>query len=448
MGGGYYDRDDSYNYNNTNNSSSYNQTTQNSGFEYSTIADQKVGVIEKMHPSLDPKRWKDDQLKSFEANPIVFALDVTGSMGEWSKIIYDKLPMFYGQIMLQKYLKQPSLSFCAIGDVKTDSAPLQVSDFCVAGGIDESICKLYLEGNGGGNNHESYDLAAYFYTQNFQMENYHIPFFFLTCDELFWEECTKFQYNKVFGRQLPPGQQKLETLPYWNMLMDKFNVFVLRKELANKNLEPNVQKKWCELLGEERILKISNPKACIDVILGAICLTSGARNLEEYKADLLDRGQTNERIDEVLKLLTPYWEGIKSGKINVIKNENYKDNKLEDENKGEIFIEIREFFLKKISQENSYFSSNFKDLTKLSQELEGKIPDEIICPITNLIFCEPVKTVEGKIYEKIAIEKWLENNSQDPFSKINLSIGSYKLDYNTIEQVNEFYENSKIYLEI
>ena len=38
-------------------------------------------------------------LRSDFKHPIVFALDVTGSMGDWAKIIYDKLPMFYGQIM-------------------------------------------------------------------------------------------------------------------------------------------------------------------------------------------------------------------------------------------------------------------------------------------------------------------------------------------------------------
>ena len=28
--------------------------------------------------------------------PIVCAVDVTGSMEDWPKVIYDKLPMFYG----------------------------------------------------------------------------------------------------------------------------------------------------------------------------------------------------------------------------------------------------------------------------------------------------------------------------------------------------------------
>eukprot|EP00349_Pseudokeronopsis_sp_Brazil_P002038 CAMPEP_0202962536 /NCGR_PEP_ID=MMETSP1396-20130829/6650_1 /ASSEMBLY_ACC=CAM_ASM_000872 /TAXON_ID= /ORGANISM="Pseudokeronopsis sp., Strain Brazil" /LENGTH=59 /DNA_ID=CAMNT_0049683199 /DNA_START=131 /DNA_END=310 /DNA_ORIENTATION=- len=53
-------------------------------------------------------------------NPIVVAIDVTGSMGNWSKIIYDKMPMFYGQIMMQGYLSDPALSICGIGDASTD----------------------------------------------------------------------------------------------------------------------------------------------------------------------------------------------------------------------------------------------------------------------------------------------------------------------------------------
>lgn len=37
--------------------------------------------------------------------------------------------MFYGQIMMQNYLSDPSISFCAIGDATSDEAPLQVTDF-------------------------------------------------------------------------------------------------------------------------------------------------------------------------------------------------------------------------------------------------------------------------------------------------------------------------------
>jgi hypothetical protein len=37
--------------------------------------------------------------------------------------------MFYGQIMMKNYLKDPAISFCAVGDAICDEAPLQVTDF-------------------------------------------------------------------------------------------------------------------------------------------------------------------------------------------------------------------------------------------------------------------------------------------------------------------------------
>jgi len=63
-------------------------------------------------------------------------------MGNWTKIIYDKFPLFYGQIMMQGYLQDPSVSFCAVGDIATDDAPLQITDFGQGKAIDELISKL------------------------------------------------------------------------------------------------------------------------------------------------------------------------------------------------------------------------------------------------------------------------------------------------------------------
>eukprot|EP00350_Pseudokeronopsis_sp_OXSARD2_P011250 CAMPEP_0170564242 /NCGR_PEP_ID=MMETSP0211-20121228/71805_1 /TAXON_ID=311385 /ORGANISM="Pseudokeronopsis sp., Strain OXSARD2" /LENGTH=40 /DNA_ID= /DNA_START= /DNA_END= /DNA_ORIENTATION= len=39
----------------------------------------------------------------------------------------------------------------------------------------------------------------------------------------------------------------------------------------------NVVKQWTEILGEARVLRMKDPKACVDVMLGAIALTSGKR---------------------------------------------------------------------------------------------------------------------------------------------------------------------------
>ena len=57
--------------------------------------------------------------------------------------------MFYGQIMMQEYLSDPSLSFCAVDDTK-DKAPLQITDFGQGVQVDQLISKIYLERGGPG----------------------------------------------------------------------------------------------------------------------------------------------------------------------------------------------------------------------------------------------------------------------------------------------------------
>ena len=66
--------------------------------------------------------------------------------------------------------------------------------------IYQMISKMYLEGGGGGNQHESYDLAAYFYSTHVDLINPEIPFFFITGDEGFWETTSAQNIKKIFGQ--------------------------------------------------------------------------------------------------------------------------------------------------------------------------------------------------------------------------------------------------------
>ena len=177
MGGGYYERDDSVPTN------SYVNDDDIGSSSIPNTSSNMVGVTSSLNPGMDPKRWAEKKLVCNNIDPIVFALDVTGSMGSWTKIIYDKMPMFYGQIMMQKYLGDPSISFSAIGDSLYDKVPLQVSEFGQGKEIDQLISKMYLEGGGGGNTEESYELSAYFYTHQVGFTNANCPYFFLTGDE-------------------------------------------------------------------------------------------------------------------------------------------------------------------------------------------------------------------------------------------------------------------------
>lgn len=71
MGGDYYERD-----------------VQAAG-EYEEYSDESNQLFLKntsLSKSLDPKRFKQNPLKTNHKSPIIFALDVTGSMGDWSKV--------------------------------------------------------------------------------------------------------------------------------------------------------------------------------------------------------------------------------------------------------------------------------------------------------------------------------------------------------------------------
>lgn len=69
MGGGYYDRD---------------VIPATTGSYGNTV----VGQEKKLNKALDPKTYTvgEEQIICETTNPIVMALDVTGSMGEWPKV--------------------------------------------------------------------------------------------------------------------------------------------------------------------------------------------------------------------------------------------------------------------------------------------------------------------------------------------------------------------------
>lgn len=414
MGGGYYERDEN-NYDNTNYSSSNNSTS------YSNTADKLISR-DDIHPDLNPKNYSTTNLISKGRTPIVFAVDVTGSMGEWVKIIYDKFPMFYGQLNLHEYAYDPTVSFCAVGDAECSKVPLQISPFSSGLDIDSNITKLFLEGGGGGNLRESYELAAYFYLEKCNLINHEFPFLFITGDEAFFNEVTAKNIQKIFGGD--KISQNLNSREVFKSLKDKFNVFHLRKKFEDENKEKGMYKQWSDTLGPERVLQVNCPKACIDVILGALAITTGSRTLTEYIKDMTSRGQTAERIEEVTKALILYDKNLNNGDCYPVKNEKYAeslykatnsvllnnannngiDANLGFQNRGAYISNIVETY--KTTDVYSVEKNELKvKLRKIQSGLGDSIPKEFLCPLTQEILVDPVITSDGTTYERFVISK-------------------------------------------
>jgi len=69
--------------------------------------------------------------------------------------------------------------------------------------------------------------------------------------------------------------------------------------------DDEVVQKWTKALGANHILKLDNPKACVDVMIGVIAIKSIDLSLENYILDLHERGQSETRIKEVIVSLQP-----------------------------------------------------------------------------------------------------------------------------------------------
>jgi len=344
--------------------------------------------------------------------------------------------MFYGQIKMQKYLEDPEISFAAIGDAIVEENPaIQVSEFGQGKAIDQLIKKLFLVGNGGGNEKESFDLAAYFYNERCKMTNGEFPFFFVTGDEGFYEQVPRKYFMDTFNINI--GCDYLSGREIMKKLMKKYNVFHLKKAYISHNKEEIIRKQWVETIGDERVLQFTDPKACVDIMLGAIALTTGVRTLDTYIKDMKIREQTKERIALVTETLKKYSDALNQGKIELIKGsssgikEEITDiNKLDklDVNSNVMISEkelneIREVTEKLIlgfgvSDEKIKYVKNAK---RLSREHRNIIPKELICPITNELYIEPAMTCDGLTFEDKAIHCWLVNHDTSPLTGLKLA---------------------------
>jgi len=349
-------------------------------------------------------------------------------MGDWAKIIYDKMPMLYGQIMMQKYLDDPSVSFCAIGDALKDKSPLQVSSFAKGKEIDTVLPKIFLEGGGGHNQKESYELAAYFYDNFCLLESDVMPFMFITGDEGFFPSLEKSTITSFLGSVEGLEKTQNSSKIFWE-LQKKFNLFLLKKEYSDPDDELEIYTQWAAAIGKERILTIKKPKSCVDTILGAIAITSGKRDLDGYMNDLRERDQNEERMKEVYEALKLYDTKVKTKEVKIVYN---KSNEIKDE------------VLKIIAEgEDREKVKYYDELRALNRKMrKGQIPEKFMCPIMKELFMEPVTASDGRDYERKALEIWLKNNKTSPVDESReLSDTTLKGNIPLRKEVRAFVEN-------
>ncbi|GAA0975486.1 hypothetical protein GCM10009555_033450 [Acrocarpospora macrocephala] len=125
-----------------------------------------------VHQALDPIglgfRESRDSAEHPESVAIAVLFDVTGSMQLVPRELQARLPNLLGTIT--EHLPHAQILFGAIGDATCDRAPLQIGQFESDNRMDEDLRRILLEGGGGSNMGESYELAFYFLAKHTRLD--------------------------------------------------------------------------------------------------------------------------------------------------------------------------------------------------------------------------------------------------------------------------------------
>jgi len=266
---------------------------------------------------IEPPVGKD--IEATEKMAAILVVDVTGSMQSWPRQIFQKIPTLYSEANAAIQGKSPSelakskgnledkleLSVIAIGDTHSDSHPLQVVDFSKGGELVKGVNQIYPEGGGGSFGEESYGLAAYFIDKHCKTPKTPKgvkPLLVFACDEDFYSTISPSEIKRYTGDVV---KQSIDTDEVIKSLVKKYDVFVLRPELGESDVYQRAEKHWKDLVQEERVMKMSDPKRLVDCF---IALAGYASNNFESAEEMLKRRQTPEQVKEVLKTLHPLLE--------------------------------------------------------------------------------------------------------------------------------------------
>ncbi|MDQ1833756.1 VWA domain-containing protein [Massilia scottii] len=261
------------------------------------------------HPLMNPHGLKIRESRDSDDHPnslgIVFALDVTGSMGDIPQSLATKeLPTFMA-LLNAVGVADPQLLFMAIGDATSDHAPLQVGQFeSTAELMDQWLTWSYLEGGGGGSGEESYELAFYMVAQHTDMDCWvkrrKKGYLFITGDELPYPAVSRHQIGSLVGDTLDADVPIAEAIA---AAAETYHVFFLIPDLGRRG---RCEKRWRDLLGDHVICMEEPGDACA-VAAAIVGLTERAiPDMDALVATLGANAIAPQRVSAIVRALRPY----------------------------------------------------------------------------------------------------------------------------------------------
>lgn len=257
-----------------------------------------------MDPALNPLgvkvREARDSAVHPESNAIAIFFDVTGSMGGIPVLFAkEKLGGLMRMLIAQNTIPDPQVLFGAVGDAFSDSAPLQVAQFESGLEMDQWLTKIFLEGQGGGGNHESYELPFYWAAKHTAMDCWEKRgkkgYLFVIGDEAFYPHVRPDQVKRIIGDDIQ--QMTIEdAIASAQQTFEVFKVCVPSATYRDGGLPA-----WQRIMGERAVF-LPDPNNVCEFIAAQIASCEGVDH-GTIDAGLRASGLSSAAIDTVTKSL-------------------------------------------------------------------------------------------------------------------------------------------------
>lgn len=254
-------------------------------FAYTATA----AITKAIHPSLDPQRINAkpfgklesrDSTEHPESNPVFVTFDVTGS--NHARAVDAQKRLNGLMTLLTKYLTDPQVAVAANDDFKVEPhGAIQISDFESDNRIDEAIRNIWLVGDGGGNDGESYTLLLYAAARKTVLDSLEKRgkkgYMFMYCDEPFYGRhgagehkplVEKSEALAVYGDTIESDIPLTEII---SEVQEKYNLFIIWP----KGGYDHAREQYVELFGDEYVITSQHPNLIYELIASVIGLYEG-----------------------------------------------------------------------------------------------------------------------------------------------------------------------------
>lgn len=281
----------------------HHKKTGTSAFTHSARIDSGLEEA-KVHKKLDPSKKNKAGLLIREscdsaAHPastsIAVLFDVTGSMAGTPPKFMESLGSLMATLTKKGYVTDPQVLFGAIGDATCDRVPLQVGQFEAGNEMDEALSLIHLEGGGGGQNTESYELAMYYMARHVDAHCFtkrgKKGYLFITGDELPYPKVKKSEVKHFIGDSLEVDIPLEDIL---TELREKFEVFWIMPGGTTNWGRPTIETPLKKLFGQN-FLKLENADNISELVCATIGVWEG-HDLHSIGEEMKEAGASKAKV--------------------------------------------------------------------------------------------------------------------------------------------------------